>query len=326
MSELVYGTSEQLVEQAEPIEELVIPNGDWPEYRKFVGQIRCVVCQHSRGIDADGNNVEEVSYKPELIRVADVHHLTSRGAGGDDAENIVPLCRVHHGEFHSMGVNTFQLHYNVDLRFVARAIYARFMDQIDGEEYAQIALAKHQQILSRVSAMDLEILDLGNMILEFRESRLGGKRLYEWLGFISFDQWITAPRSGSGLGISLRTSWRYQNFAGLIRDNPTQEKEIMSLGIMKANTISSMMKDAGDDEKEEIVSRAKSSSMNDLISWKNQKEGKADPREELNRSTADMIFDLLNSFGVYEADDEKLKAWAWKLMRHIDVKRFDVSN
>jgi len=325
MTDLVYGSNEQLVEEQEPIEDVVIPEGDWPEYRKFVGKIRCVVCQHARNVDAEGNTVIEINYEPELIRVADAHHMVSRGAGGADAENVVPLCRVHHSEFHQMGVNTFQLHYNVDLRFIARAIFSRFMDEMDGQEYAQIALAKHQQILSRVAAMDMEILDLGNMILEFREMRLGGKRPYEWLGFVAFDQWVTAPRSGSGLGVSLRTAWRYQNFARLIRDNPTKENEIMGLGVMKANTISSFMQEAEDDDKEEIINRAQTSTMHDLIAWKNEREGKDDPREELNTSTSNMVFDLLNDFGVYDADAEKLQAWAWKLMRHIDAKRFNSS-
>jgi hypothetical protein len=32
---------------------------------------------------------------------SDAHHVTPKGAGGDDvAENVMPLCRIHHGEWH----------------------------------------------------------------------------------------------------------------------------------------------------------------------------------------------------------------------------------
>src|SRR3954465_11563917 len=34
----------------------------------------------------------------------DAHHVTSRGAGGDDIfTNLMPLCREHHSEWHSRG-------------------------------------------------------------------------------------------------------------------------------------------------------------------------------------------------------------------------------
>lgn len=34
----------------------------------------------------------------------DPHHVKSKGAGGDDiSENLMPLCRMHHVEIHSIG-------------------------------------------------------------------------------------------------------------------------------------------------------------------------------------------------------------------------------
>ena len=39
---------------------------------------------------------------------SDIHHVKSRGAGGgDDAFNIIPLCRVCHERWHKMGGGTF---------------------------------------------------------------------------------------------------------------------------------------------------------------------------------------------------------------------------
>lgn len=43
-------------------------------------------------------------------------HIKSRGAGGDDARNIVPLCRYHHQEQHTMGIKSFQKKYGIVLQ------------------------------------------------------------------------------------------------------------------------------------------------------------------------------------------------------------------
>lgn len=35
----------------------------------------------------------------------DAHHITTRGAGGDDVvENLLNLCRQHHAELHQIGI------------------------------------------------------------------------------------------------------------------------------------------------------------------------------------------------------------------------------
>jgi len=40
----------------------------------------------------------------ECGRMAEPHHITSRGAGGGDIiENLIPLCRFHHSEWHQIG-------------------------------------------------------------------------------------------------------------------------------------------------------------------------------------------------------------------------------
>ena len=40
----------------------------------------------------------------------DAHHITSRGAGGDDVkENLISLCRVHHNMVHNGKISKRQL-------------------------------------------------------------------------------------------------------------------------------------------------------------------------------------------------------------------------
>lgn len=55
---------------------------------------------------------------------SDPHHVVSRGAGGKDAGNAVPLCRFHHGELHTIGLLTFQEKHSVNLRLVASHLLA----------------------------------------------------------------------------------------------------------------------------------------------------------------------------------------------------------
>lgn len=42
----------------------------------------------------------------------DPHHVTTRGAGGDDVpENVMPLCHQHHVEWHAKGARFMQVKY-----------------------------------------------------------------------------------------------------------------------------------------------------------------------------------------------------------------------
>ena len=50
------------------------------------------------------------------------HHDLSRGASGAN-KDAVPLCQEHHSEVHTIGRETFQERYGVDLRAVAAAIH-----------------------------------------------------------------------------------------------------------------------------------------------------------------------------------------------------------
>jgi hypothetical protein len=51
-------------------------------------------------------------------------HVKSRGAGGADMGNTLPMCRIHHRLQHTVGVRSFEVLLNVDLKNLA-AEYAR---------------------------------------------------------------------------------------------------------------------------------------------------------------------------------------------------------
>lgn len=63
---------------------------------------------------------------PACQTPGEAHHVRTRGAGGVDRENVVPLCHLHHMELHSKGRLTFGTLYRVDLKRLAAAYDARY--------------------------------------------------------------------------------------------------------------------------------------------------------------------------------------------------------
>jgi hypothetical protein len=54
------------------------------------------------------------------------HHVKTRGAGGPDVGNLVPLCPFCHSELHTMGRRSFALMYEIDLAAIARNLGERY--------------------------------------------------------------------------------------------------------------------------------------------------------------------------------------------------------
>lgn len=92
-----------------------------------------------RRIDDEGRKVvygpifEAVSKLPCMIcsnPEGPAHHVTTVGAGGKDKENLVPLCPKHHNEVHTIGTQSFEDKYNVDLEKEAKQYYERAKDGV----------------------------------------------------------------------------------------------------------------------------------------------------------------------------------------------------
>lgn len=47
-------------------------------------------------------------------------HVRSRGAGGADANNLVPLCALHHTQQHTIGTTAFEIRLGVHLAHEAK--------------------------------------------------------------------------------------------------------------------------------------------------------------------------------------------------------------
>lgn len=57
-------------------------------------------------------------------------HIQTRGAGGYDQANLIPLCRKHHQMRHDQGVKTFAQRYGVDLKQSAKDYWRIYQDEL----------------------------------------------------------------------------------------------------------------------------------------------------------------------------------------------------
>lgn len=83
-----------------------------PGFRAWITGQRCVV--------------------PGCDRAGDPAHLPRVKSHGD-VENIVPLCRVHHVEQHTIGRESFALKYALDLLALAREYWRRYLEVLRWE-------------------------------------------------------------------------------------------------------------------------------------------------------------------------------------------------
>jgi hypothetical protein len=56
----------------------------------------------------------------------EAHHVTTRGAGGRDEGELIPLCKSHHDTWHTQGRLTFQRRYGINARTIATEVWARY--------------------------------------------------------------------------------------------------------------------------------------------------------------------------------------------------------
>ena len=59
-----------------------------------------------------------------------VAHVKSRGAGGADHQNVLPLCALHHHEQHAIGKLSFEARYGLTLRDEAELLWKRYEAEV----------------------------------------------------------------------------------------------------------------------------------------------------------------------------------------------------
>jgi hypothetical protein len=61
------------------------------------------------------------------------HHKRSRGRGGQDEENLVPLCTFCHYELHFGGPSKFEAKHKVKLDELTSSYWSEYRKETDGE-------------------------------------------------------------------------------------------------------------------------------------------------------------------------------------------------
>lgn len=64
-------------------------------------------------------------------------HVVSRGAGGANIGNLVPLCGAHHNQQHTVGIESFQRWYSIDLPLEAAKIEKDYWQ--GGQDFLNLA-------------------------------------------------------------------------------------------------------------------------------------------------------------------------------------------
>jgi hypothetical protein len=112
-----------------------------PSWKDDISSFSCLLCYKTAQKDEISSFLTSDDQKDEISSLSthtdeisshrcygrvDPHHLVTRGAGGTDL-TLVPLCRLHHQELHTVGVETFQQRHGVNLwRELVRIIENNF--------------------------------------------------------------------------------------------------------------------------------------------------------------------------------------------------------
>lgn len=86
-----------------------------PELRAFVSRLPCLLYGADVGTRCYG--------------ATENAHVVSRGAGGEDFDNLVPLCHRHHMQSHFIGQKSFERLNGLRLAPVARKVTAKWLKE-----------------------------------------------------------------------------------------------------------------------------------------------------------------------------------------------------
>src|SRR5258706_382737 len=88
-------------------------------YRDWIRGRQCLIA---------GRAPRWVSLHNRCEGVTQVAHVKSRGAGGKDHANVVPLCAGHHHEQHAIGKLSFEARYTLSLREEAAMLWKLYQE------------------------------------------------------------------------------------------------------------------------------------------------------------------------------------------------------
>lgn len=100
-----------------------------PEYCAWIRTLTCPFNRERMRFDPPESEIGWILFHKDCGGPVECAHVVSRGAGGDDRGNTIPLCRKHHREQHDKGMESFQRLYGFDLAAIATQLEARWVRQ-----------------------------------------------------------------------------------------------------------------------------------------------------------------------------------------------------
>ena len=254
----------------------------------FVRRVKCVICQiedRSRLLDDDHDIPisKLVSYEPELTNVSDANHVITRGAGGPDDGNLIPLCQKHHKEFHQIGLTNFEMKYGLSMHEMAIELFNIYLNRMSGNyQGAEMTThTMHRRILATMNTFRTSGLHLGRLLIEAKTFTVDGKLFWEALGFRSFIDYLSSPQDSGGLGLSRGMAYKCMNYAQAY-ELCAQNGRVEQIGIGKIDIIFPLLKRAtNEQEKKELLDVAESLNTRELLDWKAKRRGEKPKRDEI---------------------------------------------
>ena len=101
-----------------------------PEYAAYIRSLPCILNGRwlvVEDISAPGAIMVARASPHHCVSLIQVCHVKSRGAGGSDLGNIVPMCGTAHDQQHAWGIRTFEKEWSISLKAAAEFLYAAYL-------------------------------------------------------------------------------------------------------------------------------------------------------------------------------------------------------
>lgn len=95
----------------------------------------CILLEHRRQEATYTGTVPPIGPRHWCGQPVQVCHVKSRGAGGADRANVVPMCAGAHDEQHRIGLRSFEKRHGINLQAEAAYLWARYQQGLVGARY-----------------------------------------------------------------------------------------------------------------------------------------------------------------------------------------------
>ncbi len=97
-----------------------------PEYCRWIRTLSCPFDRSRMRFEPPESEIGWILFHRDCSGPVECAHVKARACGGDDRGNTIPLCRGHHRQSHTIGIQTFQRRYGLDMAALAEQLAASY--------------------------------------------------------------------------------------------------------------------------------------------------------------------------------------------------------